>query len=136
MLEEGSRDSVPRPFVIFWNSGRDRFVQYGLEDEGMELAFPLDSSLFAKKPFAQKVKELLLSLNFREVSHKEYRNELEEGELFIHEEDGFIYAQFGEDSDFVAYLTNRIFKEIFKLEDDYKIDVELSLEGKFSIHFH
>ncbi|MCK5474639.1 MAG: hypothetical protein KAI53_04480 [Candidatus Aenigmarchaeota archaeon] len=100
------------------------------------LFFPT-STLYSEK-YLDKVRALLESLQFEDITGKDVLK-LNEKEFVFKKQDLIfkerefakyeIYAQCGDDSDFVTYLTDKIFRDSFKLNDDYKIKVKLSLNG-------
>lgn len=123
MLKRGLRGSG---FVIFDEEETGLFVQYSFDEKGFMIFFP--KSALSKK-YIDGVRELLESLQFEDSSGKK---EVEFSELnekeFVFENDG-IYAQCGEDTKFIAYLTDRIFRGVFQSDNNYKIKIQLELNG-------
>lgn len=120
MLKRGSRGFG---FVIFEEKGTEFFVQYSFDEKGFMLFFP-ESEVLSEH--VESVKELLKSLQFEDNTGKDVMD-LDEKE-FVLEEDG-IYAQCGEDIDITAYLSDRIFRDVFQSNDNYKIETKLELNG-------
>ena len=123
MLKRGKRGLWGA--VIFEEIGTDFFVQYSLDEKGFMLCFPEPDST-AKEVFNydhfNNTINLLKSLKF------ELRKELDVGELNNNEfviTDDELYAKCGDDVDFIAYLSDRIFRDVFKTEDDYKIKIKV-----------
>src|SRR3989344_1726963 len=135
--KRGSRGSA---FVIFEERGTDFFVQCSFDDNGFLFDFPEPDStateIFNEKQFKDII-DLLKSLQFKISEHKKVDKfsilkhqkvvQLEEKEFSV-DDDG-ICAQCGEDISFIAYLIDKIFREIFKSDEDYKIKVQLELRG-------
>ncbi|MFC1454752.1 hypothetical protein ACFLQI_01545 [Candidatus Undinarchaeota archaeon] len=94
------------------------FVQFALEKTGIMLGFTKEDKFDA-------LCELLNSLSFKESTEREnvglHRMEYDVSD--------FVYAQCGRDVDLAAYLTDRIFRDIFNLDDEYEIKASMCPDG-------
>ena len=118
------------PFVIFSDQNTKCFVQYIYENNCFMLNFPSKSSLIKEGSY-RLVKELLEHLSFTKCLINNNSVSLNEKEYQFYEEYG-IYAQCGNDVDFVADLTETIFRDILKVKNDYKIIAKVYLGRSLS----
>jgi len=112
-------------FIIFTDPHTNSFVQLGVEDRGFLLDFPVapGNNNYGKLPELEK---LLLSSSFKKAAGKAV-SDLEVKEFVDRYEDGLevMGAMCGGDLDFIADLTDKIFKKVHKLPNDYMLEIEL-----------
>ena len=118
MLKRGSRGSG---FVIFRERGTDFIVMYSFDEKGFMLFF--QKGIFNNEHFNNTIK-LIQSLKFKLWNFVSGSFPIFDIKEFV-VSDNEIYAQCGEDVDFIAYLSDRIFRDVFKTEDDYKIKIKV-----------
>ncbi len=120
-LKKGSRGSG---FVIFDVDDTLFYVQYSLEDNGLSMFFSHSKTI--TKGRLNAIVQLLVDMQF-ETNNKEDPVDLIVKELMFDNEE--LYAQCGEDTTFIAILTDKIFREIFNTKPDYCITPEIQYDG-------
>lgn len=114
------------------------YIQYCLEERGLQIfyraEYPHDKVISLDHVVA--VKNLLESLGFKQTINLDKveclnSNDLDEKEIAFN--DGYnkkeLYANCGEDTTFVAWLSEKILKEIFGAEKDFDIEINIELNG-------
>jgi len=111
-------------FIIFTDPHTSSFVQFAVGDKEFLLDFPVapGNNNYGKLPELEKV---LLSLSFKKAAGKEV-SDLEVKE-FGRYKNGLevVDAMCGGNLDFIANLTDKIFKKVHKLPNDYTLEIEL-----------
>ncbi|MEX0621818.1 MAG: hypothetical protein WD187_02410 [Candidatus Woykebacteria bacterium] len=102
-------------FVSFYPKGMDHFVQFALDENSLIMDVPF---LFENVDPAEKMEKM-----------KQIRDLLESYNISPIINDSAVQAECGFDSNLIAGITDRIFKQVFQTQDNYEIEVNLELEG-------
>lgn len=98
-------------FVIFNHKESDFFVQYAQNDNNLTLDFPYEySEIFTE--YLQKFKNLMNSEGIK-----------------YHDSGETIQIEFRNDIETITYITEKIFRDVFNLNDEFELKVELKLTG-------
>ena len=117
-------------FVIFSLKGTEFYVQYALDQNGLNLNLP-DGYVFTKNHF-DKLENLLISENFEKKepdnnNARDFISKLKERQFTIYD-DG-IYAQAGKDLNFIKRLTISTFNEVLEAEGTFELEVQIEING-------
>lgn len=116
LLSKGVRG---QGLIVFEQEETDHYIQYELEEDRLSL---YHSERFTNyNETLEALKKLLKSLSFEETSGFP----LEEKEFCVLR-DG-LYACCGKDTAFLAYLSDRVFRDAFKAKDNYRVKANLHL---------
>ena len=130
LQNKGVRRQGHSAFAQFIDTDSTFFVPCSLHQKGMMLSFATRSEHGPHKEITMNhlgnISQLLKSLNFK-LNNDVYVLELNSKEFNF--EDNEIYVQCGENLNITSYLIDRIFREIFGSNKNYKIEIELALNG-------